>query len=100
VWALDATSAVTLSGSVPQVWNGSFGFLGTASLNMGLGAVTLNATPTVTVSGGTLTVGGVISGSYGVTKAGNGTLVLSGANSYTGPSTVSAGTLVLDGPNA
>ena len=44
-----------------------------------------------------LTVNGAISGSGGITKTGNGTLVLSGANNYASPTTVSAGTLSLTG---
>src|SRR5205823_1730642 len=70
------------------------------------GAVSLGpnagATRTVTVNGGTLTVGGAISnGTNGttptvaVTKTGNGILVLSGAGSYTGATTVSGGILRL-----
>jgi len=46
--------------------------------------------------GGTtiITVAGAISGSrFGITKSGTGTLILSGANSYTGTTTVSAGVL-------
>lgn len=38
-----------------------------------------------------------VSGSQGLIKGGNGTLVLSGANSYGGATTVSAGTLRLEG---
>ncbi len=37
------------------------------------------------------------SGNNGITKAGAGTLVLSGANTYTGNTTVSAGTLLVNG---
>ena len=45
-------------------------------------------------SGGTVLFSGVISGSgFGITKSGNGIVTLTGANSYTGPTTVSAGTL-------
>ncbi|MGL5019133.1 MAG: autotransporter-associated beta strand repeat-containing protein, partial [Luteolibacter sp.] len=51
-------------------------------------------------SGGTLNVTGRLSGIYGalgVTKAGDGTMVLSGANTYTGATSVTLGTLALVG---
>ena len=87
-------STVTLSTSNAQNWNSDFTFIGTKDLNMGTGAVTMNANRIVTVNGGNLTVGGIISGSsLGLTKAGVGTLILGGANTYTGATTVSAGTL-------
>ena len=54
----------------------------------------MNATRTVTVTSNTLTVGGAISGSgFGLTKAGSGSLILSGANTYNGSTIISAGTL-------
>jgi fibronectin-binding autotransporter adhesin len=95
---IDNTSAgaITLSNNNAQNWNGDFAFTGTKDLNLGTGAVTMNASRIVTVNGGNLTVGGAISGTGdGLTKAGAGTLILTGANAYTGTTTISAGTLQL-----
>jgi rhamnogalacturonan endolyase len=54
-------------------------------------------TPTITVSalgtGATVTIGAGLAGTGGLTKAGAGTLVLTSANTLTGNTTVSAGTL-------
>ena len=47
-------------------------------------------------SGGTLALSGIINGSGAVTKVGSGIAILSGANSYSGLTTVSAGTLQLN----
>jgi autotransporter-associated beta strand protein len=92
--------SITLTNNNPQTWNGNFTFTGTQALNMGAGAVTLGATPTITVSANTLTEGGAISGSYGLTKAGPGTLVLTNtSNAYTAATTISAGTLQLGAAN-
>lgn len=44
-------------------------------------------------SDGDFMVSGSMTGSYGLAKAGAGTMVLTGANTYTGPTTVSQGTL-------
>jgi autotransporter-associated beta strand protein len=93
---IDNTSAaaVTLTNNNAQAWNGNFAFTGTKDLNLGAGAVTMNASRTVTVNGGNLTVGGIISGpTFGLTKAGAGTLVLSGTNTYNGATAINAGTL-------
>ncbi len=92
-----AVAGLVNASNNPQSWNGDFAFAGTQSLNLGTGAVTLAATRQVTVTAGTLTVGGAVSGSgLGLTKAGAGTLTLTGAASYTGATTVSGGTLLLD----
>jgi fibronectin-binding autotransporter adhesin len=77
-----------------QSWNGDFTFVGTNSLDLGTGAVSLGGgTRTVSVSANMFTVGGSISGSGRLAKAGAGTLLLTGTNTYNGGTTVSAGTL-------
>ncbi len=88
--------AITNSGNNAQTWAGNFTYTGSNTLNLGTGAVSLTATPTVNVAASTLTVGGVISGAQGITKDGAGTLTLTGASTYTGTTTVNRGTLNLD----
>jgi autotransporter-associated beta strand protein len=46
---------------------------------------------------GHISVNDIIEGTGGITKTGAGTLTLTGANTYAGDTTVSAGTLVIDG---
>ncbi|HMO34390.1 MAG TPA: autotransporter-associated beta strand repeat-containing protein, partial [Lacibacter sp.] len=94
---IDNTSGgtVTLSNNNPQAWNSNFTYVGSNGLNMGTGAVTINANRTVTVSSNTLRVGGIISGAFSLTKAGAGALVLTGTNEYTGGTTINAGTLAI-----
>ena len=100
---IDNTSAgdITLANNNAQNWNGDFIYTGgTRSLNLGTGNVAMNASRQVTVSGNTLTVGGVISGNtFGLTKLGTGTLALNGANTFTGGTTISAGAVTI-GNNA
>jgi len=63
-------------------------------------AVTLdNATTFAVTAGGRLGISGVISGTAGnsLTKTGPGILELTGANTYTGPTAVSEGTLIVNG---
>ena len=100
------------------------GTAGTVTVDNAAGAVTFTglqlANTGYTIAGGTLTtttattelrvgdgtaagaamtgtISSVIAGSGGVNKVDTGTLTLSGANSYTGATTVTAGTLKLDG---
>ncbi len=80
------TGGVTVNASVPA---------STIAANVGLGA---DQTWTNS-SANSLTVSGSISGTGRLTKAGNGTLVLSGTNSSSGGVTLDAGTLVLSGAN-
>jgi autotransporter-associated beta strand protein len=65
------------------------GLLSTVTFSSGsvLGIDTTNATGVLTYAGNITTAG------LGLTKLGTGTLTLSGTNSYTGPTTVSAGVL-------
>jgi autotransporter-associated beta strand protein len=59
-------------------------------------------TPGITVNalgtGKTATISAIIEGSAGLLKSGDGTLILSGANTYTGTTTVDGGTLALARP--
>lgn len=67
------------------------------------GEIALNATPaiirvgdgTTAGTGMTATIASVLTGTGGVTKSDLGTLVLSGENTYTGDTTIAAGTLQL-----
>jgi autotransporter-associated beta strand protein len=100
--SLDNTtgSPMTLSANNSQNWNNSFTFVGSSALNVGTGAVTMNASPTLYVSASTLTVGGAINGAGALTKNGGGTLVLAGNNGYSGGTTLANGTLVLNNNSA
>ena len=48
-------------------------------------------------TGTTLTIAGVVAGSNNLIKAGDGRLILSGVNTYSGNTTISAGTLEVSG---
>ena len=48
-------------------------------------------------SGTTITVAGVVAGSNNLIKSGDGRLILSGVNTYSGNTTISAGTLEVSG---
>jgi autotransporter-associated beta strand protein len=59
-------------------------------------AMSLSATRTFNAASGNITVGGVISGSgFGIIKTGSNTLSLNASNTYTGATTIKAGTLEL-----
>jgi len=82
-----SAAAITLSGATLQV-NGSGVTLANA-INLSSSSAISNAN--------TVTLSGVISGSQNFTKSGTGTLILSNTETYTGSTTVSAGTLQVDG---
>ena len=71
----------------------------TVSGNVAADVLTLaGGTPTVTVSGAnTATISAFIAGTAGFTKSGTGTLVLDGANTYSGGTSVTDGQLTLTG---
>jgi autotransporter-associated beta strand protein len=95
----DNGTAITLANSFSLGGNVAFGSTGSGSLTFNGTSLTtpatgtLTATSTLTVSNVT-TINDVISGGFGLGKAGSGTLTLAGANKYTGSTTLSAGTLV------
>lgn len=100
--ASDAT--VTLNGS-RTVGNLIFGDAGPShdwALRKGVsGGLTLDVAsgnPAVTVINQCAILGVDLAGSEGLTKDGQGTLVLSGTNTYSGPTRVNAGTLRLSAP--
>ena len=91
-----SVGTVTNANNNAQNWNGDFSFHGTKNLDIGTGAVTLGGNRTVSNSYNVLTVGGVIGDlgqSYSLTKVGDGTLTLAGANTYGGATIVNGGIL-------
>ncbi|HET8729998.1 MAG TPA: autotransporter-associated beta strand repeat-containing protein, partial [Moraxellaceae bacterium] len=95
--AIADTSAVTVNGGASLVLgaNETIGSLaGAGSVSNGGFTLTSGGDNTSTI------YSGVMSGTGGLTKAGTGTLTLGGANTYTGATTVNAGTLQLNGGSA
>lgn len=102
---LAADATVTLDGS-HTVGGLAFGDLGGAhnwSVAPGTGgAITLQVStgvPTINVTGQTASINVALGGSQGLAKSGVGTLVLNAANTYTGGTTISGGTLAIAADN-
>ena len=87
--ATAAAANVVLNGGTLQYTGGTASTDHGATLGAGGGTVS------VTTAGSTLSVGGVINGTSGggLTASGSGTLVLGGANTYNGSTTISGATL-------
>jgi fibronectin-binding autotransporter adhesin len=101
---------VTLATNNAQSWAGDFTFAGgsgTKNLNLGTGAVTLTGNRQINVSGttSTLTIGGSVGdggNGFSLTRGGGGlgTLILSGANTYSGGTVISSGKLTANADGA
>lgn len=81
--------------SNPISISASFTFTGTQNLIQQSGAISLTTSPTITTNFKQFNIFGIISGAFGITKAGTGSMTFAGANTYTGTTIVSAGTLTL-----
>jgi autotransporter-associated beta strand protein len=93
------TGVTTIDGGTLQLGNGgATGSIGSSSAILNNGTLAFNRTDTLTQG---TDFASVISGAGAVTQAGTGgTTILTGANTYTGPTTISAGTLQLTGSGA
>ena len=94
------TVSGTLHNDVDVLNSGTYDVDATDTINSlsGTGAVELNTGITLTTGdANNQTISGVISGAGNLTKVGNGILTLSNTNTYSGDTTISAGTIKLTG---
>ncbi len=103
--ALGAGGSLAADGALNLGAPGSRFDISGSGANQTIGALSGVAGTTVALGGNGLTFGdasdqsfgGVISGTGGITKQGNGTETLTGVNTFTGGATVDAGTLAISG---
>ncbi len=93
--AISLANAVTLAGSATISGTNNLTFTGAVTLT-GNRALTVSSTGGMTISGAI----GQSGGTWALTKDGTGLLVLSGNNTYAGGTTISKGTLLIDGTQA
>ncbi|QOV88280.1 beta strand repeat-containing protein [Humisphaera borealis] len=89
---------VTFTNNNSMIWNGDFTKAGN-STTAGTGNVTMTANVNVNNTGATtFTVGGVISGAFSLSKSGvaGSVMALSGANTYSGGTTITGGVLAVN----
>ncbi len=90
---------INLNGSGTQVASVGVGALqNIAGTNTFNGTINLASNSSIGVTAGSLTLGAGVTGGFALAKTGSGTLTLNGAsNTYTGATTISAGTLLING---
>jgi autotransporter-associated beta strand protein len=93
----------TLATAEPLTINGTGISNGGALINSGAaasysGAVTLGSNSHIGTTGN-ITLSGVVSGGFSLTKVGSGVLIFTGVNTYSGTTTISNGTLALGAAN-
>ena len=93
VSGISTSGMLTFNGGALQYTGAGAGSTLRSITNIGIASIDVMS------STGQLTLGGVISGGNGLLKSGAGTLVLSGANTYAGGTTISNGTLAISADN-
>ncbi|MFZ1089787.1 MAG: autotransporter-associated beta strand repeat-containing protein, partial [Xanthobacteraceae bacterium] len=91
--ALACTLASGPTGSSGPVFTGGTLQIGGANIVSALPITLMSQGGTIDTNGNSATLSGAISGPGGLTKVGAGTLTLSGSSTYTGATSVNAGTL-------
>ncbi|WP_338289937.1 autotransporter-associated beta strand repeat-containing protein [Luteolibacter sp. LG18] len=89
---LSGAAAYTIGGTNKMILTGGIENLSTATQSIGF-PIEFGANVTLTASTGKIALSGDLSGGFGFTKAGTGALELSGTNTYTGTTTLAAGSI-------
>jgi autotransporter-associated beta strand protein len=98
---LQIQNNITVNGEALSLnWLSSGALENVSGNNRWNGNVTLTDNCAITTTAGTLNISGVISGPWGLSKYGNGTLTLPSANTYTGGTSLFLGTLNINHASA